>query len=79
MLIAGALLFSVVIIGFGVIKLCYPVLMERFDRRFTPEALRDEGKQYRWGNRIMGLVFIVFGLVFILGALVMILRGSTLP
>ena len=78
MLIAGAFLFSVVIIGFGVVKLCYPVLMERFDRRFTPEALRDKGKQHRWGNRILGLVFIVFGLAFILGALVMILRASNL-
>jgi threonine/homoserine/homoserine lactone efflux protein len=79
MLIAGAFLFCIVMIGFGVIKLCYPVLMERFDRRFTPEALRDEGMQYRWGNRILGLIFIIFGLAFILGTLVMMLRSSSLP
>ena len=79
MLIAGSFLFCVVMVGFGVIKLCYPALMERFDRRFTPGSLRDEGMQYRWSNRILGLIFIIFGLAFILGTLVMRLRSSSLP
>jgi hypothetical protein len=60
MLITYAFIFCLAGICFGVIKLCNPALMERFHARFGPESLRGNRSEYRWSNRIVGLLIVVF-------------------